>query len=107
MIINRYYPDETVNIHIQSLINIIQENNWVITTKKGKGKLPLFRGNGERVNPIYDGHYIWIGWGYQILNNETTKIMASYHFNICWLFVSFYSTFFSVGLKITYPSLPF
>ena len=22
--------------------------------KKGKGKLPLFRGNGERVNPIYD-----------------------------------------------------
>ena len=21
--------------------------------KKGKGKLPLFRGNGERVNPIY------------------------------------------------------
>ena len=35
MIINRYYPGETVNIHIQSLINIIQENNWVITTKKG------------------------------------------------------------------------
>ena len=53
MIINIYYPGEPVNIHIQSLINIIQENNWVITTKKGKGKLPLFRGNGERVNPIY------------------------------------------------------
>ena len=35
MIINTYYPDEPVNIHIQSLINIIQENNWVITTKKG------------------------------------------------------------------------
>ena len=33
--INRYYPGEPVNIHIQSLINIIQENNWVITTKKG------------------------------------------------------------------------
>ena len=32
-IVNRYYPDEPVNIHIQSLINIIQENNWVITTK--------------------------------------------------------------------------
>ena len=35
MIINRYYPVEPVNIHIQSLINIIQENNWVVTTKKG------------------------------------------------------------------------
>ena len=35
MIINIYYPGEPVNIHIQSLINIIQENNWVITTKKG------------------------------------------------------------------------
>ena len=53
MIINRYYPGEPVNIHIQSLINIVQENNWVITTKKRKGKLTLFRGNGERVNLIY------------------------------------------------------
>ena len=44
---------EPVNIHIQSLISIIQENNRVITTKKGNGKIPLFRGNGERVNPIY------------------------------------------------------
>ena len=35
MTINIYYPGEPVNIHIQSLINIIQENNWVITTKKG------------------------------------------------------------------------
>ena len=35
MIINRYYTGEPVNIHIQSLINIIQENNRVITTKKG------------------------------------------------------------------------
>ena len=25
--------------------------------KKGKGKLPLFRGNGERVNPIYGYHH--------------------------------------------------
>ena len=50
-----YYPDEPVNIHIQSLINIIQENIWVIITKKGKGKLQLFCGNGERVNPIYAG----------------------------------------------------
>ena len=30
-----YYPGEPVNIHIKSLINIIQENNRVITTKKG------------------------------------------------------------------------
>ena len=35
IIINLYYPGEPVNIHIQSLINSIQENNRVITTKKG------------------------------------------------------------------------
>ena len=51
--IEKYYPDKPVNIHIQQLINMIQKNNWVITTKKGKGKIPLFRDNGERVNPIY------------------------------------------------------
>ena len=34
----KYYPGENFNIHIQSLINIIQGNSWVITTKKGKGK---------------------------------------------------------------------
>ena len=34
-------------------MNIIQENNWVITTKKGKGKLSLLCGNIERVIPIY------------------------------------------------------
>ena len=50
---NKYYPDESVNIHIQSLINIMQDNNWVITTKKGKGRLPLFFGNGEWVITIY------------------------------------------------------
>ena len=27
----------------------MQENNWIITTKKGKGKLPLFCGNGEQL----------------------------------------------------------
>ena len=32
---NEYYPGEAVNIHIQSLINIIQEDNLVIITKKG------------------------------------------------------------------------
>ena len=40
-------------------MNIIQENNWAITTKKGKGKLPLFRGNVEQVIPIYvDGEVV-------------------------------------------------
>ena len=52
MIINRYYPGEPINIHIQSLINITQYNNRVITTKKGKCKLPWFCGNGEQVIPI-------------------------------------------------------
>ena len=32
---------------------MIQENNWVITTKKGAVKLLLFCGNGERVIPVY------------------------------------------------------
>ena len=50
---NKYYPGEPVNIHIQSLINIVLVNNWVITTKKGKGKIPIFCGNEERVIPIY------------------------------------------------------
>ena len=35
MIINISNPGEPGNLHIQSLINIIQENNRVITTKKG------------------------------------------------------------------------
>ena len=43
----KYYPGEPVNMHTQPLIHIIQENNLVITTKKCKGKLPLFFGNGE------------------------------------------------------------
>ena len=50
---NKYYPGKPVNIHIQPFINITQEKNCVITTKNGKGKLPLFCGNGERVIPIY------------------------------------------------------
>ena len=49
----KYYPDEPVNIHIQLLINIIQDTNWVITTKKGKGKLQLFCGNLDLVITIY------------------------------------------------------
>ena len=31
------YPGEPLNIHIQSLIDMIQEKKRVITTKKGKG----------------------------------------------------------------------
>ena len=31
----KYHPGEPVNMHTQPLINIIQETNWVITTKKG------------------------------------------------------------------------
>ena len=31
----KYYSGKPVYIHIQSLINIIQENNRLITTKKG------------------------------------------------------------------------
>ena len=50
---NKYYPGEPVDIHIKSLINIILENNRVITIKNGKGKLPIFFGNRERVIPIY------------------------------------------------------
>ena len=34
--LEKYYPGETVNIHMQPLINIIQDNNRGITTKKGK-----------------------------------------------------------------------
>ena len=53
IIMKRCYPDELVNIHVQSLINIIQANNRVTATKKGNGELPLICGNGERVIPIY------------------------------------------------------
>ena len=31
----------------------MQENNWVITNKKGKVNLPIFYGNEEQVIPIY------------------------------------------------------
>ena len=50
------YPDEPVNIHIQPLTNTVQENNWVINIKKGKGKLPLFCVNVEWLIPIYARH---------------------------------------------------
>ena len=46
-----YNPGEPVNIHIQLLINIIKVKNWVINTKKGKGKLPLLCRNREQAIP--------------------------------------------------------
>ena len=33
----KYYTGVPVKIHKQSLIIMIQENNWAITTKKGQG----------------------------------------------------------------------
>ena len=53
-IMNTYYPGEPVNIHIKSFIDIIEEKNWIVTTKKGKGKLLLFCGNLEQVITLYD-----------------------------------------------------
>ena len=41
----KHHTGEPVNIHIKSLVNILQEKNRVITTKKGKGELTLFHGN--------------------------------------------------------------
>ena len=37
---------------MQSLINIVREKIGQLTPKKGKGKLPLFCGNGEQVIPV-------------------------------------------------------
>ena len=54
MIMNKYYPGEIVNLHIQSLINIMQENNRLFNTKKGKGKSTLFCSNGEQLITIYE-----------------------------------------------------
>ena len=34
MIMKKYYPGQPVNIHIQSLINIVQENDWLLPPKK-------------------------------------------------------------------------
>ena len=50
----KYDPGELVNIHIQSLIPIIQYNNFIITKKNGKGKFLIFCGSGYFVIPIYD-----------------------------------------------------
>ena len=39
-------------------MNIIQENNRVISTKKSKGKLSLFCGNGEWIITFYANTHI-------------------------------------------------
>ena len=39
--------------------------------KKGKGKLPLFCGNGERVNPIYAG-----GWYFLFFMNSIVSVLV-------------------------------
>ena len=54
----------------------MQENNWVITTKKGKGKLPIFCGNRERVIPIYGAQRKHAFWG-EIKEMSKTKILPS------------------------------
>ena len=54
----KYYLGKPANINVQSIININQEKNLLITIKKGKGKLPHFYGNGERVIPIYAEYMI-------------------------------------------------
>ena len=52
-------------------MNIIQVNIWVITTKKGKGKLPLFCGNVDWVITIYGGVG---GGGEGCVNNAITSL---------------------------------
>ena len=49
----KYYPGELVHMHIKPLMHIIQEKIGLLPPKKGKGKLPLFCGNGEWVITIY------------------------------------------------------
>ena len=47
---NKYYTGEPVNIHIQSLINIMQEKKWEISTKtrvRANCHYFLVIGNGE------------------------------------------------------------
>ena len=52
---------------------MIQENNRIITTKKGKGKLPLFCGNIERVILIYGSGY-WSFIKRQYLHKGSTIV---------------------------------
>ena len=50
---NKYYPGKPVNIHIQSLINIIRITIGYLPLIMVRVKLRLFHGNGKRLNLIY------------------------------------------------------
>ena len=80
MIMKKDYPGEPFNIHIQSSINIIQEKNWLITTKKGKVKLPLSGGDGEQMIPIYVKNmtnYLVRFWNAQKVNDACNGSLVS------------------------------
>ena len=79
---NKYYPGKPVHIHIQSLINMIQESNWVITIKRGKGKLALFRGNREWVIPIYGPQDITHFHGFAFVFCSHKTAFLCFRFNI-------------------------
>ena len=77
MIMNEYYPGEPFNIHLQSLLNILQEKNRVITTKRGKSKLPLSSVNGEGLIPIYGvrNTYIQKGLSQFFVTGKMTRVI--------------------------------
>ena len=50
----KYYPGELVKFTYKIINNISIRTIGYLPTKHGKGKLPIFWGNGERVIPIYD-----------------------------------------------------
>ena len=82
MTMNKYYPVEPVNIHIQSFINIMQDNNRLITMKNGKGKLTLFLGNIKWVIPIYAS---WYSLHCVLYNSRTNMCLLPVHINyILW-----------------------
>ena len=60
---------------MQSSINIIQENNSLIITKKGHVKLPLFCGNGKQVITNY-------GWYKELPKTFLSVIIDTTHKNI-------------------------
>ena len=49
----KYYPGETININVQSLIIISRIKIRSLPPKRVRGELPLFSGNVERVIPFY------------------------------------------------------
>ena len=92
MITKKYYQDEPENIRIQSLINIIQEKNWVITITKIVRKNYHFSGNEEQVISIYAS--IWNVYG---------MVLSYYHFSnkhyslsILYTFYLFITVFYGI-----------